>query len=146
MSSMLHRAAVGPFTDADAVTIDMLEAVEGEARDALIRPVAAGLAGVPELRLNPVQAAAVRHGNSVLLTGAGAPVAWRIAGPALPARCWRPAGWSSASSSRGGCLTRELDPQNGAGRACPITRHSLGASHPQKEKAGIAPRLGFISA
>ena len=72
---MLHRAAVGPFSDMDAVTIEMLEAVEGQARDVLIKPVAAGLAGVTEVRLNPAQAAAVRHGNPVLLTGAGAPVA-----------------------------------------------------------------------
>jgi tRNA pseudouridine55 synthase len=70
--SMLHRAAVGPFHDADAVTIAMLEAAED--RDALIRPVAEALIGLPELRLDPVQAAAVRHGNAVLLTGAGAPV------------------------------------------------------------------------
>ncbi len=70
--SMLHRAAVGPFYDADAVTIEMLE--EAIDRDSLIRPVADGLDGVPELRLNPAQAAAVRHGNSILLTGAGAPI------------------------------------------------------------------------
>lgn len=71
---MLHRAAVGPFTDAEAVTIEMLEAVEGEERDRLIQPVSAGLSELVELRLNPVQANAVRHGNPVLLTGAGAPV------------------------------------------------------------------------
>ena len=70
--SMLHRAAVGPFHDAEAVTIEMLEAAID--RDSLILPVAAGLDGVPELRLNPAQAGAVRHGNSVLLTGPGAPV------------------------------------------------------------------------
>lgn len=69
---MLHRAAVGPFNDAAAVTIEMLEAAAD--RDSLIVPVAQGLEGLPEVRLNPVQAAAVRHGNSVLLTGAGAPV------------------------------------------------------------------------
>ena len=71
---MLHRAAVGPFTDADAVTIDMLEAVEGEERDRLIRPIASGLSELFELRLNPVQVTGVRHGNPVLLTGAGAPI------------------------------------------------------------------------
>ncbi|WP_375452286.1 tRNA pseudouridine(55) synthase TruB [uncultured Devosia sp.] len=71
---MLHRGAVGPFNYADAVTIAMLEAAAGAERDALLRPVADGLAGVPQLRLNPAQAAAVRHGNAVLLTGAGAPV------------------------------------------------------------------------
>ncbi len=72
--SLLHRAAVGPFTDADAVTIAELETAEGDARDSLLRPVAAGFADLPEIRLDPVQAGAVRHGNPVLLTGAGAPV------------------------------------------------------------------------
>jgi tRNA pseudouridine55 synthase len=70
--SMLHRAAVGPFNDGNAVTIEMLEAAID--RDSLIRPVAEALDDLPELRLNPTQAAAVRHGNSVLLTGQGAPV------------------------------------------------------------------------
>lgn len=70
----LHRAAVGPFHDGDAVTIDQLEALALEARDALLKPVAAGFADLPEIRLDPQQATAVRHGNAVLLTGAGAPV------------------------------------------------------------------------
>ena len=70
----LHRAAVGPFSDADAVTIEQLEAVEaGAARDALLAPVAAGLVDLPEIRLDPAQASAVGHGNPVLLTGAAAP-------------------------------------------------------------------------
>lgn len=72
---MLHRAAVGPFTDLGAVTIEMLEAAEGEARDRLIQPIAAGFAELHELRLDRQQAGAVRHGNPVLLTGAGAPIA-----------------------------------------------------------------------
>ena len=71
----LHRAAVGPFTDADAITLDQLEAAEaGPARDALLKPVSAGLAGIAEIRLDAGQATAVGHGNPVLLTGAGAPV------------------------------------------------------------------------
>ena len=71
---MLHRAAVGPFTDADAVTLEQLEGgAEGE-RDALLKPLASAFAELPEIRLDPVQAAGVRHGNPVLLTGAGAPV------------------------------------------------------------------------
>ncbi|HEY9010882.1 MAG TPA: tRNA pseudouridine(55) synthase TruB [Devosia sp.] len=68
----LHRAAVGPFSDARAVTIDALEAADD--RDALVLPVAAGLAGLQELRMTPDQATAIRHGNSVLLTGANAPL------------------------------------------------------------------------
>ncbi|WP_173088709.1 tRNA pseudouridine(55) synthase TruB [Devosia sp. 1635] len=71
---MLHRAAVGPFTDADAITIEQLEAVELAARDAMLLPVAVGLVELPELRLDALQANAVRHGNAVLLTGARAPV------------------------------------------------------------------------
>lgn len=70
----LHRAAVGPFTDEDAVTIEELEAAdEGPARDAMLGPVSAGLVDLPEIRLDAVQAAAVGHGNPVLLTGAGSP-------------------------------------------------------------------------
>src|SRR5690606_35283839 len=73
--SRLHRAAVGPFHDANAVTIDQLEALAPEERDALLQPVAAGFAGLPEIRLDPQQATAVRHGNPVLPTGAAAPIA-----------------------------------------------------------------------
>lgn len=72
--SMLHRAAVGPFHDQDALTIDQLEALPLEDRNALLKPVAAGFADLPEIRLDAQQATAVRHGNAVLLTGAGAPV------------------------------------------------------------------------
>mgnify|MGYP001074403822 FL=1 len=72
--SMLHRAAVGPFHDGDALTIDQLEALPPEERDALLKPVASGFADLPEIRLDAQQATAVRHGNPVLLTGAGAPV------------------------------------------------------------------------
>jgi tRNA pseudouridine55 synthase len=68
----LHRAAVGAFTDAEAVSMSALE--NAADRDALLLPVAAGLLGLPEIRLMPEQAASVRHGNGVLLTGAGAPV------------------------------------------------------------------------
>ena len=71
--SLLHRAAVGPFHDADAVTIEQLEALDGAERDALLKPVWSGFTDLPEIRLDPHQASAVRHGNAVLLTGAGAP-------------------------------------------------------------------------
>jgi tRNA pseudouridine55 synthase len=72
--SLLHRAAVGPFHDGDALTIDQLEALSLEERDALLKPVAAGFIDLPEIRLDAQQATAVRHGNAVLLTGAGSPV------------------------------------------------------------------------
>src|SRR5690606_30350242 len=45
----LHRAAVGTFTDARAITIDQIEAAaEGEERDALLAPVSDGFADLPE--------------------------------------------------------------------------------------------------
>lgn len=70
----LHRAAVGSFTDARSITLAQLEAAqEGPERDALLAPVADGLAGLPEIRLDAGQASAVTHGNSILLTGAAAP-------------------------------------------------------------------------
>ncbi len=72
--TQLHRAAVGPFADAQAVSLAALEAAAPEARDALLLPVARALGGVPEVRLAPHQAAAIRNGNPVLLTGAGAPI------------------------------------------------------------------------
>jgi tRNA pseudouridine55 synthase len=71
----LHRAAVGPFSDANAVTLEQLEAAEGPGRDALLAPVSLGFVDLPELRLDAGQAGAVSHGNTVLLTGAGAPLA-----------------------------------------------------------------------
>jgi tRNA pseudouridine55 synthase len=74
---MLRRAAVGPFGEAAAVTLAALEAAAD--RDTLLLPLGAGLAGLRELRLDPTQAAAVRHGNAVLLTGAGAPIALDLA-------------------------------------------------------------------
>lgn len=70
----LHRAAVGAFTDARSVTIETLESLDLPGRDALLLPVSAGLEGIPELRVTAEQAAGIRHGNPVLLTGSGAPV------------------------------------------------------------------------
>ena len=71
----LHRARVGAFTDEDAVSLQDVEAAEEDGRDALLLPVAAGLSALPEIRLDARQAATVRLGNPVLLTGRGAPVA-----------------------------------------------------------------------
>jgi tRNA pseudouridine55 synthase len=71
--SALHRAAVGPFADAISVSIADIEAATD--RDSLLQPLAAGLSGLDEVRVTPDQAAAIRHGNPVLLVGARAPVA-----------------------------------------------------------------------
>ena len=71
----LHRAAVGDFTDMEAVRIEDLEGMDLAARDAALKRVAAAFTALPEVRLRAEQAATVRNGNPVLLTGAGAPVA-----------------------------------------------------------------------
>lgn len=71
----LHRAGVGDFTDAEAHDIQALEDLSLEDRDALLQPVRAGLAGLDEIAIDARQAAAIRSGNPVLLTGAGAPIA-----------------------------------------------------------------------
>jgi tRNA pseudouridine55 synthase len=68
----LHRSAVGPFGEEVAISLAALEAAED--RDALLLPVSAGLAELPELRVSAGDAAAIRHGNPVLLGGANAPV------------------------------------------------------------------------
>ena len=73
----LRRTAVGPFDESRTLTIESIEADED--RDASLLPAAAGLAGLTEVRLTPDQAATLRHGNPVLLTGAGAPVALELA-------------------------------------------------------------------
>ena len=70
----LHRARVGAFTDEDAVSLQDVEAAGKDGRDALLLPVAAGLSALPEIRLDARQAATVRLGNPVLLTGRDAPV------------------------------------------------------------------------
>ena len=71
----LHRSAVGDFADDDAVTIEALEALDLAGRDGLLEPVSAGLGALVEIPMRPEQASAIRNGNPVLLTGAGAPVA-----------------------------------------------------------------------
>lgn len=71
----LHRAAVGRFTDADAIDLADFEAEDLAGRDGMLQPVAAGLADVPEIRIDARQAATIRLGNPVLLVGGDAPVA-----------------------------------------------------------------------
>ncbi len=71
----LHRSRVGQFSDADAVQLADFENADMKRREEMLLPVAAGLADLPEVPLDARQAATLRFGNPVLLTGAGAPVA-----------------------------------------------------------------------
>ena len=71
----LHRSAVGRFSDDDAIDLETFEAASLEERDKMLRPVASGLVDIPEIPVDARQAATIRLGNPVLLTGASAPIA-----------------------------------------------------------------------
>jgi len=73
--SRLHRAAVGPFSDQDAVSAEQVEALELAERDLLLRPLNDALSHLPEVGLDDKQAQLVRVGNPALLIGRNAPIA-----------------------------------------------------------------------
>lgn len=70
----LHRAQVGPFSDANAVTLQELEDLDLDGRDGVLQPVVSGLADLQEVQVSADQANKIRLGNPVLLVGAGAPI------------------------------------------------------------------------
>jgi tRNA pseudouridine55 synthase len=78
--SALRRTGVGPFLEADAVTLAQLEAAappEGGDRSALmtlLQPVAAALRSIPSLGVSRADAARLARGQAVLLRGRDAPV------------------------------------------------------------------------
>jgi len=79
--SALRRTRVGAFTEADAVTLEEVEAAAAESRDAalaLLRPVETALQDLPALNLSSSDAARLRQGQPVLLRGRDAPI---ITGP-----------------------------------------------------------------
>jgi tRNA pseudouridine55 synthase len=64
--TMLRRTRAGPFTLDHAISLDKLdEAAKGGALEALLRPIEAGLDGIPALHLTPDQAAALRQGRTL---------------------------------------------------------------------------------
>ena len=71
--TMLRRTAVAGFTEADAVTIEAIEAAPD--RDALLRSSSIALRHIPELLISSEDAALIRNGGAVLLRGASAPIA-----------------------------------------------------------------------
>lgn len=75
--SALRRTVVGAFGEMRAVSLDALEASTD--RDGLLVSVSTALENLPEIRLDPAQATALRHGNPVLLVGASAPIALEAA-------------------------------------------------------------------
>ena len=72
----LRRLVVGPFGEEDMVSLDALQAAleaEGDAL-ALLTPIEAALANLPQLDVTSDQAVRLRNGNPVLLRGRDAPV------------------------------------------------------------------------
>jgi tRNA pseudouridine55 synthase len=71
----LRRAAVGTFTEADAVPYEKLRsAPEGEVGDGQLLPVAVGLEGIPALNVSRADAGRLAQGQPVLLRGRDAPI------------------------------------------------------------------------
>ena len=66
--TMLRRLKAGPFTEAQAISLDKLNAVgKGAALENVLLPLEAGLDDIPALSLSPEQASMVRQGR--VLTG-----------------------------------------------------------------------------
>ena len=79
--SALRRTRVGAFGEAEAVTLEEVEAAAGESREAalaLLQPVESALQDLPALNLSSSDAARLRQGQAVLLRGRDAPI---ITGP-----------------------------------------------------------------
>jgi tRNA pseudouridine55 synthase len=69
----LRRTRVGSFAEADAVTLETLQAAEQE-RAAHLLPVEAALEALPDLSVGPNDAASLARGQAVLVRGGDAPV------------------------------------------------------------------------
>lgn len=62
--TMLRRLSAGPFTEAQAISLDKLNAVgKGAALENVLLPLEAGLVDIPALDLSPQQAGMVRQGQ-----------------------------------------------------------------------------------
>ena len=62
--TMLRRIRAGPFDLSNAISLDLLdEAASAFALETYLRPIEAGLDGIPALPLTPDQAAALRQGR-----------------------------------------------------------------------------------
>jgi tRNA pseudouridine55 synthase len=76
----LRRTRVGPFREADAISLEKLEEIvhrpaSENSLSGILRPLSTVLDGIPALAVMDPDAARLRQGQSVLLRGAQAPVA-----------------------------------------------------------------------
>ena len=82
----LHRAAVGPFTEADANPLDKFDALgHSPALAECLLPVDAALADIPALTLTASEAERLRHGQPVPAPGAAPGRVRAVAGTRLVA-------------------------------------------------------------
>ncbi|MFQ5563584.1 MAG: tRNA pseudouridine(55) synthase TruB [Parvularculaceae bacterium] len=69
----LRRLAVGPFRAEDGVTLSALEAMESpEARDEMLLPLDAALAGLPQTAVTGPEAAKLKRGQAAVISPAAA--------------------------------------------------------------------------
>ena len=78
--SMLRRIAVGPFVEADMISLETLAEMShkplgNSAENGALRPLETVLDGIPALALKDAEAQRLKQGQSILLRGANAPVA-----------------------------------------------------------------------
>ena len=78
--TMLRRVAVGPFTEADMIPLEMLEDMRHKAsgdiaKKGVLRPIETVLDGIPAWPVKDAEAQRLKQGQAVLLRGASAPIA-----------------------------------------------------------------------
>ncbi|MEQ1653397.1 MAG: tRNA pseudouridine(55) synthase TruB [Hyphomicrobium sp.] len=80
----LRRTRVGPFSEANAVTLEAIQAAaqseDPEVLATCLAPVEMALADLPELLVTPADAASLTRGQAILIRGRDAPV---MTGPAF---------------------------------------------------------------
>lgn len=75
--SRLHRAAVGPFADSSAISLDFLEKSVHNAApfEKLVMPLSVVLDDIPALSLTAIQVQTLRHGQQPMLSHPDIPLA-----------------------------------------------------------------------
>jgi tRNA pseudouridine55 synthase len=71
--SALRRTRVGPFTEADAVSVDMIAS-----EPAALRPVEAALGELPAISVSRDMATRLMRGQSIILRGRESPISGKI--------------------------------------------------------------------
>ncbi len=78
--SALRRVSVGPFAEADMISLERLEEMShkplgNDAKNGALRPLTTALDGIPALAISDAEAQRLKQGQPILLRGANAPIA-----------------------------------------------------------------------